>query len=322
MYCTDKPKLTSAQLVAKMRDEKGILFNVMTEKTAEEYLREHNNYFRTAAYRKNYPKYQAGPNLGKYIRLEFAYLCEISKLDMYLRSILLQMCLDVEHALKVPFLADIEDDVNEDGYSIVNDFLAANPSVANSIAHTSGSSFTSGLITKYFTIERNVGGPQTTGVDCPVWVLTECITFGDFARLYNFYYNRCGRQDKILDNGVVNPVRTLRNACGHNSCMLFDLQEHIGKTHPGAAVTQFVASVPNIGKRERQKKLSCRPLFEICCLLYAEQTYVTEEVRMHQMDKLRTFVHGRLYKHPEAFKDSPAISTSFDFLRKVVDADR
>ena len=96
MYCTDKPKLTSAQLVAKMRDEKGILFNVMTEKTAEEYLREHNNYFRTAAYRKNYPKYQAGPNLGKYIRLEFAYLCEISKLDMYLRSILLQSCLDVE----------------------------------------------------------------------------------------------------------------------------------------------------------------------------------------------------------------------------------
>ena len=44
--------------------------------------------------------------------------------------------------------------------------------------------------------------------------------------------------------------------------------------------------------------------------------------RMHQMDKLRTFVHGRLYKHPEAFKDSPAISTAFDFLRKVVDADR
>ena len=58
MNCTDKPKLTSAQLVEKMRDEKGILFNEMDEISAERYLREHNNYFRTAAYRKNYPLYQ------------------------------------------------------------------------------------------------------------------------------------------------------------------------------------------------------------------------------------------------------------------------
>lgn len=315
----DKPKLTSAQLVAKMRDEKGIRFNIMDEGVAEKYLREHNNYFRTAAYRKNYPKYQAGPNAGKYIRLEFSYLCEISKLDMYLREILLQMCLDVEHALKVPLLADIEDDRNEDGYSVVDDFLAVNPNVKTSIAHTSGSSFTRGLVDKYFNVARGAAGPYLTSIDCPIWALTEVITFGDFARLYNFYYDRCGRTDRKLDGGIVNPVRTLRNACGHNSCMLFDLKEHTGKTHPGHAVTQFVAGVPGIGQRERRKKLSCRPLFEICCLLYAEQHYVTDEVRKNQMEKLKTFVDDRLFRHPEAFQESQIISTAFDFLRKMVD---
>lgn len=315
----DKPKLTSAQLVAKMRDEKGILFNVMDEAAAEKYLREHNNYFRTAAYRKNYPKYQAGPNEGKYIRLEFSYLCEISKLDMYLREILLQMCLDVEHALKVPLLADIEDDGNEDGYSVVDDFLAVNPNVKASIAHTSGSSFTKGLIDKYFTVSHGPGGPQVAGIDCPVWALTEVITFGDFARFYNFYYDRCGRQDKKLDGGIVNPVRTLRNACGHNSCMLFDLKEHAGRTHPGPAVTKFVSGISGIGQRERRKKLSCRPLFEISCLFYAEQNYVTEEVRKNQMGKLKMFADGRLFRHPEAFQESQIISTAFDFLRKMVD---
>lgn len=101
--------------------------------------------------------------------------------------------------------------------------------------------------------------------------------------------------------------------------MLFDLKEHTGRTRPGPAVTQFVSGIPGIGQRERSKKLSCRPLFEICCLLYAEQTYVTEEVRKNQTEKLKDFVHGRLYKHPEAFQESQIISTAFDFLRKMVD---
>lgn len=316
-----KPKLTSAQLVVKMRDEKGILFSkeLMDEAEAVQYLREHNNYFRTAAYRKNYQKYQAGPDKGKYVRLEFAYLCELSKLDMYLRTILLQMCLDVEHALKVPMLADIEDDTAEDGYQIVDDFLAANPSAVSSIVHTSGSSFASGLVDKYFDISRTGGVPVMNSADCPVWALIEVITFGDFARLYNFYYQRCGRPDKMLDMRIINPVRTLRNACGHNSCMLFDLQEHMGKTKPSAAVSQFVAGIPGIGKKERQKKLSCRPLFEICCLLLAEKIYVTEDVRKHQMTRLQDFVHRRLQRHMDYFKDSQIVTSAFDFLIKVVD---
>ena len=317
----NKPKKTSAELVAKMRDEKGILFGkeLMDEAEAVQYLREHNNYFRTAAYRKNYQKYQAGPDKGKYVRLEFAYLCELSKLDMYLRTILLQMCLDVEHALKVPMLADIEDDAAEDGYQIVDDFLSANASAVSSITNTSGSSFSSGLIDKYFDISRIGGIRVMNDADCPVWVLTEVLTFGDFARLYNFYYQRCGKPDKQLDMRIINPVRALRNACGHNNCMLFDLQEHMGKTKPGAPVSQFVAGIPTIGQKERQKKLSCRPLFEICCLLLAEQMYVTEDVRKHQMEKLRDFVHGRLQRHMDYFKDSQIITSAFDFLVKVVD---
>ena len=118
---------------------------------------------------------------------------------------------------------------------------------------------------------------------------------------------------------IINPVRTLRNACSHNNCMLFDLQEHMGKTKPGPAVSRFVAGIPSIGKRERQKKLSCRLLFEICCLLLAEQTYVTEDVRKHQMEKLQDFAHGRLQRHKDYFKDSQIITSAFDFLVKVVD---
>lgn len=62
----DKPMLSFAQLVAKMRDEKGITFKYTSEDTAEAYLSDVNNYMRTAAYWQNYQKYPLGANAGKF----------------------------------------------------------------------------------------------------------------------------------------------------------------------------------------------------------------------------------------------------------------
>jgi len=83
----DKPKMTSKALVAKLRDEKGVSFKYVTEDKAEKYLAKVNNYLRTAAYRKNYQKYQNGASKGKYIDLDFAYLQELSTVDMHLRNL-------------------------------------------------------------------------------------------------------------------------------------------------------------------------------------------------------------------------------------------
>ena len=136
-------------------------------------------------------------------RQDFGKFKRQTKHSMLYRFLLLQMCLDVEHALKVPMLADIEDDAAEDGYQIVDDFLSENASAVSSITNTSGSSFSSGLIDKYFDISRTGGIRVMNDADCPVWVLTEVLTFGDFARLYNFYYQRCGKPDKQLDILIV-----------------------------------------------------------------------------------------------------------------------
>ena len=88
-----KPKKTAEELVQMLHDEKGIQFHLISEEQAVECFSQRNNYLRTASYRKNYPKHIAGPNAGKYIHLEFAYLAELSTLDFYLRELLLQMCM-------------------------------------------------------------------------------------------------------------------------------------------------------------------------------------------------------------------------------------
>ena len=62
-----KPKKSARELVEMLRDEKGVLFNLMTEADAENYLSVKNNYLRTASYRKNYDKHTTGENEGKYI---------------------------------------------------------------------------------------------------------------------------------------------------------------------------------------------------------------------------------------------------------------
>jgi hypothetical protein len=51
-----KPKLSAEQLVDKMKSEKGITFQYISEQEAVEFLQRKNNYFRLAAYRNNYDK--------------------------------------------------------------------------------------------------------------------------------------------------------------------------------------------------------------------------------------------------------------------------
>ena len=76
-----------------------------------------------ASYRENYPKYLTGSKIGQYINLDFAYLRELSTIDMHLRYLIIQMCLDLEHALKVSLIAHIESNPKEDGYELVRKFI-------------------------------------------------------------------------------------------------------------------------------------------------------------------------------------------------------
>lgn len=322
----DKPKRTSEELIDQLK-EKGVKFEIITEADAAVYIKDINNYLRTASYRKNYEKHQLGENKGKYIGLDFAYLVEISKIDMYLRNALLKMCIDIEHALKTRLVAAVEDNPDEDGYNIVDSFLSKNPDVITNIEKKADSIFTGQLIEKYFKLctvyFRNNSGEAAIATkiysqDCPVWVLVELLSFGDVIKLISFYNSLYPNSQMIVpDKKVLQPIKNLRNACAHNNCLLYNLKER--RTTPNQEITTFVASMKTIGREERNKKLSCRPLFEMVCLLKVYSEFVSFNVKNRYMTDLQSIINDRMFEHIDYFDSNQVIKTSFEFLKKVLD---
>ena len=91
---------------------------------------------------------------------------------------------------------------------------------------------------------------------------------------------------------VLNSINSLRNACAHNNCLLNNL--NIGLPAPNQAIKTYISKIKTIGKEERNKKLSCRPLFEIVCLLKVYKEFVSPKIRKHSMNNLKRFIHNIL----------------------------
>lgn len=322
----DKPKKTAAELVDMLKNDKGITFNIIDETTAINYFRDINNYLRTASYRKNYKKHQSGSNEGKYINLDFAYLTELSSIDMYLRKAAFQMCVDIEHAIKTRLITAIENNPDEDGYNIVDLFFSKHPDVLENIERKADSIFTGGLIDKYFTLcyvfdnseKSTFLRTRISKCDCPVWVLVEIISFGDllkFISLYNEEYP--AYMVDVPSESILRAVKSLRNACAHNNCLLNNM--NAGGTKPPAEITQFVSKIKTVGKEERNKKLSCRPMFELICMLKAYDEVVSANVKKRGFNSMRKFVNDKMFGHIDYFETNIVVKTSFEFFKKVLD---
>lgn len=316
-----KPKLTAQQLVYKMRDEKGIRFKYTSESDAEVYLAKVNNYLRTAAYRKNYQKNLKGCNKGKYIDLDFAYLQELSTIDMHFRFIISKMCLDIEHALKVSLLNDMENDSTTNGYDLVYQFLSQHNYIIGKLEANSISPFTKDLIFKYFTIQTTIHNGNTINKivaynDCPAWVLLEMLTFGDFIKFYEFYYS--SKSNPHINKSMLNLVRSLRNGAAHNNCILAELAH--GTSKAPKELRQEVEKIKTINKNQRSKKLSCRPMLEFTCLLYVYKSVVSNKVMSHRINELKELFFHRMLEKKDFFKNNELITSNYDFACKIITA--
>lgn len=300
-----KPLLNIDDLIKHMIN-KGITFNVYTTNEARKFLEDRNYYMKLASYRTNYKKIKDGKNAGKYIGLDFAYLRELSTLDMKLRYIIFQMALDIEHYMKVKLIREIENNPEEDGYKIIQKFLSEKDKkfrVLNTIQKHKSSSYCKDLIEKYYPY-------------FPVWVFVEVISFGDFAFLCDYYYEL---YDVEIGNRIMlNSVRDLRNACAHSNCLINNLIP--GNNTPHQIIIDKVKLVKSISKNSRDKKLRNKCIYDFICLLYAYDEIVSSsETKKKRFSELKGLFDNRFIEHKDWFSNNNLITSSYSFAKNILD---
>ncbi len=211
-----RKKLSLEEQLEKLERD-GIQFTIMSKNQALRFLQNKNYFFKLKSYIKNYDK---NGETGKYANLEFAYLVELSKLDAQLRAVLLELCLSLEHQMKVMLIREITEDPNEDGYTIIQTLLAQYPHIKRKLERNTHS-VTFELWNHY----KNA---------LPVWIFVELCTYSDFVLLFELYFST--RPDRLPEWKKIHQLmqcsKFLRNASAHNNCLLNSLS-HPHKHHSG-----------------------------------------------------------------------------------------
>ena len=301
-----KEKLSLDEQIAHMKT-KGIQFNITTEEQARDFLTKSNYYFKLKAYAKNFDKYQHGEKKGNYINLEFAYLKELSTLDMHFRHLIIEMCLTLEHALKIRLLNDCGKQEQEDGYQIIAAFYTRYPEIQSEIKRKATASVCHDLITKHIDTFA-------------LWNIVEILSFGEFINLYQLYYEKY--EDKSSFSKAIFPIKLLRNAAAHNNCLLNSLAKPYSiEIKANEKLTRVVSRISNIGKRELRNKMSNPVIHDFVLLLYLFDRIVeSEDARTKTYEKLKHFINERVPQHKEYFSKNQILVTSYQFVKKTVDS--
>lgn len=298
----------------KNLEDKNVQFNIMSKEEAREYLQNNTYYFKLKSYEKSF-EYNVSKN--QYINLEFAYLVELSKLDMYLRELIIRISLHTEHFLKVKLIDDLTKNEKEDGYHVVRELFSKYPFVVDHINQKKYNSACADLIHKY---ENNWAA----------WNLIEVLSFGDFIKLYELYYLLYPEQVNEVASDLIWPLKFIRNASAHNNCLLNTLRKPYVYTHlydkkrrkiiVNKRLVSLLSSVPTITKNNRKKKITNPVIHDFMASLFLFDEICTSQVfKMKIFTEVKEFVDGRLIENKEFFNFDNVFTTIYDFIRNVVD---
>lgn len=233
-------------------NRKGITYTT-PKKEIENFLSKNNYFYKLISYRKNFIK----NNNDKYTNLSFELLCDLSSLDMQLRYLLMKMSLDLEHRIKTVILAEITNNPLEDGYSIIDTFIATSKDPTKTkkqlLGYAKYSKYNSSLYEKY-------------QEHPPVWVAFETMSFGTLVDFINFYLKRSPySQFKYLKNNLY-CIKNIRNTAAHSSSLLNDIVGEQEAFANNSLVTTFVYSKIS-NKVSAKKKLNNLRIYDMTVLL-------------------------------------------------------
>lgn len=294
-----KPKLNFEGLLEKLHDRK-ITNGSFTDDEIIDYLKTRSYYYKISSYRKNYPK---SPQ-GGYANLTFNHLEITAKLDVRLREYLLNMCLDVEHALRTSMMTILTEDNQEDGYKIVENFQDEFPEKFSDIlSHFRNNKYKQDMFNKRTQIS--------------VWVLMEIIDYGTLVQFLEFYTTHNTNHEDELYPYQQRFIKNIRNACAHNDVYLiniFDKTTNIPRPQPAIKSFATYMSINN-GLVRYQK------IIDLIALFFIHKRLCSQQLNQRRYDQgLEIFnyyqQHSNLLNHSTNINKflNSILKKSIDFL--------
>ena len=304
-----KKKLSVSEQIENLK-AKGVTFEYMDEDAAMRFLRNNSYYFKLKAYAKNYVK---NPKTGKYVHLDFAYLVELSKLDMYLREMILEMCLDIEHLLKTKMLYDMSINDEEDGYHIVQKYFDAYPGTKLSIDQKAD----------VYTVTADLAEKHLED-RYALWNVVEMLSFGKFVELYTLYYQE---YKGINYSTYLGSIKFLRNAAAHSNCLLSSLLHPNGtkKFRKTKELMVALSKVKDVSDSSKTKKMTNPVIHDFVALLFVYNDLLKNSAnrkmrdkRMEALDHFFNSEDGRMLKHKEYFAKNQVISEAYKYVSGMI----
>lgn len=143
------------------------------------------------------------------------------------------------------------------------------------------------------------------------------MSFGDFIRFYNFYYDKHGKDNPLKD--IMFPVKCLRNAAAHNNCVLNSLKRADHKDFSAnKKVNSHVARIRSITTNSRRKCMAVPALHDFAALLMVYIKIVGSRAALkHSVDDLHEFL-DRFHRHIDYYKSNTDITKTYIFFKNLL----
>lgn len=302
----EPPKKLSIPDQIQHMKKKGVNFSICTEAEAENFLSTHNYYYKIKAYAHNFDTYRESEKRGQYINLDFAQLKDLSTIDAHFRKIILTMCVDLEHFLKVKMLNDCTM-VDEDGYEIVQELFIRNPKLEEDVEKAKVNTSTS------HSIAEKCHGQWA------IWNVVELLSFGPFVQLYKLFYER---NATFKDTGIeyLYPVRMIRNAAAHNNCLLNQMRAPYSRTiKPSYDLRNRIIKISSVRAETAKAHLQHPTIHDFLALIILYDRVVPEPTRSKGLQEVSELFHKRMVRNKEYYKKEQSLMASYRFVLKILD---
>lgn len=307
----NKRKLSFDEQIDDLKS-KNIKFNITSEVEAKKFLQYNNYYFKLKAYAKVYTTYSKAGLQDKYNNLEFAYLVELSTLDMYLRHLIIGLCLDIEHILKTRMIRDITNNGSEDGYNIVKKYVEQDYTVLSQLYSNRDKSAATDLVKKFSEDEEKI----------PVWSFVEALSFGKFIELYDMYYGIYGGKSY---SSYLGNIKFLRNAAAHNNCLLNSLRKPYSiRIHKNMDIMDALSKSKKF-ETSYKTKMENPVVHDFVVLLFVYydllNTAANRNMREKGMNRVKELFYETMVRNDNKsyFAKNDVLVTNYKFICQVID---